>query len=228
MEVKIRNKEIIGKLNGFVDEFFSVGAHADPTHDFFSPEDGKTNGEYYITEEYLRNNILPTADEDHEGYPVQHFAHPIEDMAKRDKRYHDFQYYVKRVYPKELGMHSSALFNYYPPGGFVGWHTNWNAHAYQVLFTWSRTGEGYFRYYDIQKDEVVTIPDVPGWQCRWYYFGKKNEPEHHCWHAAYTKCDRLTIAYKIFNGFPGKSDPEMDLKTQNLRDEIIYGIEHDY
>jgi hypothetical protein len=23
-------------------------------------------------------------------------------------------------------MHS-ALLNYYPPGGFVGWHTNWNA-----------------------------------------------------------------------------------------------------
>ena len=42
----------------------------------------------------------------------------------------------------------------------MGWHTNYDANAYQVLFTWSETGEGFFEYYDKQKDEIVKIEDV--------------------------------------------------------------------
>ena len=81
---------------------------------------------------------------------------------------------VKYDFASQLGAHTSALLSYYPPGGFVGWHTNYDATAYQVLFTWS-DGNGYFRYYDMAKDEVVTIQDVEGWQCRHYYFEAENK-----------------------------------------------------
>jgi hypothetical protein len=144
-------------------------------------------------------------------------------MAQRDPdKWKSIEYTVKKKFPEVLGVHSSALFNYYPPGGFVGWHTNWNANAYQLLFTWSRTGNGYFKYWDLEKQEIVTIQDVPGWQCRWYYFGRHDEPNHHCWHAAYAGCDRVTLAYKVLNDRIGS---DTDRKAIILKDQIIEDIE---
>ena len=72
----------------------------------------------------------------------------------RDKVKHDFA--------REIGAHTSALLSYYPRGGFVGWHTNWNANAYQVLFTYSETGNSYFRYYDKQSGDIITLDEKPG------------------------------------------------------------------
>ena len=97
---------------------------------------------------------------------------------------------------------------------FVGWHTNYDANAYQVLFTWSETGEGFFEYYDKQKDEIVKIEDVPGQQCRHYYFGAGDEPDLH-WHAAYTECQRITLAYKFVNN---GSIHTQKTHTRQLRD----------
>ena len=222
MEVQINNKELLDTLNGFVNELRSTKGYNDPKYEFFAPADAKLNGKHYTSEEYLK---IAIAKENDSGYPEEHYSQPFSLMRQKDEKWGDLEYRVKKEFPAEIGAHSSALFNYYPPGGFVGWHTNWNANAYQILFTWSETGAGYFRYWDVNKKEVVTIPDVPGWQCRWYYFGLKNEPEHHCWHAAYTECDRVTLAYKVYNGPEGKSDPQ-DALAQTLRDGIIEDIEY--
>ena len=95
--------------------------------------------------------------------PDRYFAQPIAKMVREDKEtWGDFMQKVKYDFASELGAHTSALLSYYPPGGFVGWHTNYDANAYQVLFTWSETGEGFFEYYDKQKDEIIKIDDVPG------------------------------------------------------------------
>jgi hypothetical protein len=66
-----------------------------------------------------------------------------------------------------------------------------------MLFTYSLDGNGYFNYLDNKTNEIVTIPDKKGWQCRWFYFGEKNDPDNHCWHSAYTSCDRFTMAVKF-------------------------------
>ena len=115
----------------------------------------------------------------------------------------------------------------------MGWHTNWNANAYQVLFTWSETGDGYFRYWDLEKQEMVHVPDVKGWHCRHYYFGHLNEPDKHCWHAAYAGCPRITLAYKFINhlGSAGDQktihpvDPEKDVQARMLRDSLIEEVQ---
>lgn len=220
-EVIIRNKELLNILDGFVETFRSIEGYNDPKYRFFSPEDAPSNGERYCNEDYLFSQMALGSK--HSGFPEQHFSQPVSQMAQKDpEKWKDIEYTVKKKFPEVLGVHSSALFNYYPPGGFVGWHTNWNANAYQILFTWSETGNGYFKYFDNKEQKIVTIQDVPGWQCRWYYFGKYDEPDHHCWHAAYAGCDRITLAYKVLNERIGT---ETDRKAITLRNQIIEDIE---
>jgi hypothetical protein len=147
-------------------------------------------------------------------------------MVREDKEmWGGFMQKVKYDFASELGAHTSALLSYYPPGGFVGWHTNFDANAYQVLFTWSETGDGFFEYYDKKNDEIIKIPDVPGWQCRHYYFGAGHEEDLHCWHAAYAECQRITLAYKFVNN--GSVDNPEDAQARQMRDMLIEEIENE-
>jgi len=222
MEVKIRNKDFLATLDAFKDQMFAVEGYNDPKYHVYSEPDDKHRGRYYTSEHYLRNISLNAKEP--VGPPDRHFAQPIAKMVREDpEKWSAYMQLVKYDFASEIGAHTSALLSYYPPGGFVGWHTNWDASAYQVLFTWS-TGDGYFSYYDKEKDEMITIQDVPGWQCRHYYFGPKEEPENLCWHAAYAGGERITLAYK-FCGY-GKNDPR-DEKARQLRDLLIEEIESD-
>ncbi|MGB2427847.1 MAG: hypothetical protein ACPH9N_09255, partial [Alteromonas sp.] len=63
----------------------------------------------------------------------------------------------------------------------------------------------------------------PGWQCRHYYFGAGHETDLHCWHAAYTECQRITLAYKFVNN--GSVDNPEDAQARQLRDMLIEDIE---
>ena len=151
-------------------------------------------------------------------------AVPISRMEKIDPDiWTPFRKRARINFTLQIGATHAALTNYYPPGGFVGWHTNWNAAAHQMIFTWSKTGEGYFKYYDNKTKEIVTIPDVPGWQCRYYYFGKIEEVNHWCWHSAYTYCDRITLAYKFQNTSIYHRD---NVIAESIRDDLIEELEH--
>ena len=68
----------------------------------------------------------------------------------------------------------------------------------------------------------MTIQDVPGWQCRHYYFGPEDEPHNHCWHSAYAGDERITLAYKFVGH--GENDPR-DAQARHLRDMLIEEIE---
>lgn len=220
-EVVIRNKNLLNRLNGFIDEFFQIEGYDDPKYRVFSSEENVENAEYYCGKEWLEHMLLNW--NAHSGYPEQHMAQPVSTMVAKDRdKFINFKEKVKNDFAAEIGAMHSALLNYYPPGGFVGWHTNWNANCYQILFTWSKSGNGYFKYYDKKKNEIVTIQDVPGWQCRHFYFGRKDELDHHCWHAAYAGEDRITLAYKFTNN--SLNDP-MDATARMLRDQLIEEIE---
>lgn len=220
-EVVIRNKNILNRLNGFVEEFLSIDGYDNPKYRVPSSQEDVENAEYYCSREWL-DHMLKKWD-NHHGYPEQYMAQPISKMVDEDpEKFTEFKNKVRNDFATEIGAMHSALLNYYPPGGFVGWHTNWNANCYQILFTWSKTGNGYFKYYDKQKDEIVTIQDKPGWQCRHYYFGRKEELDHHCWHAAYAGEDRITLAYKFVNNSLDHPD---DAQARMLRDQLIEEIE---
>ena len=143
-EVIIRNKNLLNKLNNFVDEFFSIDGYDDESHRVFSNEEHVKNPEYYCDELWLKTMLDNW--EAHSGFPEQHMAQPISRMVTNSpEKFTDFRNKVKNDFTAEIGAGNSALLSYYPAGGFVGWHTNWNANAYQILFTWSKTGNGYFK-----------------------------------------------------------------------------------
>lgn len=219
-EVTIRNKDFLATLDAFKDQMFAVEGYNDPKYQVFSDPGDKFRGKYYTSEWYLRHLSLQGK---LVGPPDRHFAQPIAKMVREDpEKWSAYMQLVKYDFASEIGAHTSALLSYYPKGGFVGWHTNYDASAYQVLFTWSETGDGYFKYYDKEKDEIVTIQDKPGWQCRHYYFGPENEPHNHCWHSAYAGCKRITLAYKFVGH--GEDKPE-DKQARYLRDLLIEEIE---
>ena len=222
-EVVIRNEEMLEVLNGFSEEMLSKPSYNDEKYWTYHERKDIDLGSYYTSREYLLD-CLSRGQEGLVGPPDRYFAQPISKMVREDKEmWGDFMQKVKYDFAAELGAHTSALLSYYPPGGFVGWHTNFDANAYQVLFTWSETGDGFFEYYDKQKDEIIKIPDVPGWQCRNYYFGAGHETDLHCWHAAYTECQRITLAYKFVNN--GSVDNPEDAQARQLRDMLIEDIE---
>jgi len=221
-EVVIRNKEMLDVLNSFSEEMLSKPSYNDEKYwTYRIPEDIEM-GEFFCSEEYLKECL---SREELVGAPDRYFAQPISNMVRKDPElWEDFMQKVKYDFASEIGAHTSALLSYYPPGGYVGWHTNYDASAYQVLFTWSENGDGYFRYYDKERDEIVTIEDVPGWQCRHYYFGAENEKDLHCWHSAYNGSgQRITLAYKFVNN--GSVNNPEDVQARLLRDLLIEDIE---
>lgn len=98
-----------------------------------------------------------------------------------------------------LGARNNALKMYYPPKGFIGWHNNSNAHGYNIVMTYSKTGDGAFYSYDLNKKEIIEFKDKPGWTVKVGYFGRFSEPDKIYWHCARTECDRLTLSYVIYD-----------------------------
>lgn len=228
MEVSIRNKQFLKTLDSIIDDFYTGPEYDAERHAVFSSQEDRSRGEYYCSKEWL--DICLSGDPI--GPPQNHYAHPVGKRRRESQYWENYVERVKYEFPKEIGAHTSALLSWYPPGGFVAWHTNWDATAYQILFTWSKDGNGYFRYLDNATGEIVTIQDKPGWQCRWYYFGRKDEPENICWHSAYCGSERMTLAYKFVSSARGPNnsyveDAEKRRQAENLRDMLIEEIEND-
>lgn len=100
---------------------------------------------------------------------------------------------------KTFSLKRNALFAVYPPGGYISWHNNANASAYNIIFTWSENGNGYWEHYDNRTKEFVKIPDKPGWQCKAGYFGAYEDGEDKLvYHTARTYDSlRMTIAFVL-------------------------------
>jgi hypothetical protein len=104
-----------------------------------------------------------------------------------------------------LGAKFCALKAFYPQHGHIGWHNNWNAPGYNIIFTYSEKGDGYWRHIEPNTSSGITpnlsamvhIPDAPGWHCKVGYFGSKKELDRVKWHCAYTNEPRLTVSYVI-------------------------------
>lgn len=97
-----------------------------------------------------------------------------------------------------LGAKFNAVHVYYPRGGFMGWHNNWDCPGYNILISHSPDGNGFFRYRDVDTKEIVTMEDKIGWSCKVGYYGGKEESEDvHYWHCAGSKSPRQTFGFVI-------------------------------
>lgn len=229
-ELTIRNKDILSKLDYIKSGVLKTKLIENPEKFFnnernsiergriltYTPDDAIFNPEKYLKSDYLVKHMN---DPDHKGFPVEYYSLPLDRLKSIDSNLEKIDDYARHEFIADLGANSSAVFLYYPPGGFVGWHTNQNNSGYQFIFSWSEKGDGYFQYYDKQKEEIVRLPDKSGWQARYYHFGK-DEPDH-CWHSAYTNVPRITVCVL----FRWHDKPHMKKQILAMKDQLIEEIE---
>lgn len=80
---------------------------------------------------------------------------------------------------------------YYPPGGFMGWHTNSNAEGYRVYMTYCKeSNKSFFRYLD---GEIKTDWEQAGWNCRLFEVRK----DKLYWHCVWSDTDRYSFGFRF-------------------------------
>ena len=195
-EIVIRNEGLLQTLNDTVEMFLEHRELMTELSDNLQRDVPVEEWEKFCKEDYLHEMIATGVD--HAGFPETGYGFQVaQGVRQRPDVFTPLKDWTKNQLPMMFGARSNSLTSYYPPNGFVGWHTNWNASAYQIIITWSENGDGYFSYYDKETDTIITEQDVKGWQARWYRFGRYDEPQHHCWHTAWTNSPRFTLAFKF-------------------------------
>ena len=81
---------------------------------------------------------------------------------------------------------------WYPPNGYMGWHSNADHDAYRLYATWSEKGlNSFFRYRDPVTGEVVTSWDKKGWTFRMF----NCTAEQKVWHCVYSGGSRISLGF---------------------------------
>ena len=81
----------------------------------------------------------------------------------------------------------------YYPSGFMGWHEDICAAGYLIMFSYSESGQGDFKYFDRTTDSVTVLPDKSGWMVRSGFTGDNND--NAWWHCVSSECPRWTWIY---------------------------------
>ena len=198
--ISIRNTEVLDALNEYKD--FLMNNNID-NHLYCQCKDKIEHMDYYTDQEFL-NKVIAQG-ENHKGFPdvmlsytgLMPFKLGEEKPMKTPmgQAFVDASSKLNSRLMEVLSARVNTLNTVYPPGGFISWHNNANASGYNILFSWSETGDGCFKYWDIKKQEIITMQDVPGWQCKMGYFGPYFKPDTVCYHSAKTNCWRISVAY---------------------------------
>ena len=177
----------------------------------------KLYSEGRASEAASREYLVAMDADNHNGFPPDMFGFDLNyDTLKRQTIKADSKFFeeirqmnnsVDDKLRNFLGARFAALKAYYPKDGYIAWHTNWNAAGYNIIFTYSEGGDGYWRHIDPENskshkpdvEKMVHIQDKPGWHCKVGYFGTKQETDKIVWHSAYTNEPRLTMSYIIYD-----------------------------
>ena len=193
--IEINNEEVLDILNEYSDWFFQSDltklteiAHSRERHQDMTLEQA-------CGEEYLKEIVAK--DGEHIGYPEKTLSvdigtsenAPDDHKEKRNKLAEELCAY--------LGARNQAVNVFYPKEGYMGWHNNWNASGYNILLSYSPTGNGFFRYMDPLTKEIVTMEDKPGWTCKVGYYGRGREPDKVYYHCAGSYEPRITLGLVV-------------------------------
>jgi hypothetical protein len=211
--VEIRNKDVLDILQNIKYNYITKWSPSETNMKITGP-DGTTR-EDWISHEFL--DKLMSIGRKHDGSPPAALSYALKPDHYDGKHKTDYSLDYMSLDAKlkeRLGLDCCALSQLYPPGGYIGWHTNENASAHNLLFTWSETGDGYFEYVDPETKEIVRMKDKKGWSCKAGYFGSKNQPEKIVYHAASTDCWRITVSYTLGHNFEYWQDVIEDISTE--------------
>jgi len=193
--VDIKNKDILNILNEFIDLWWDK-KETDLQKFYLGAKE--ENREDYISDEYKIK--IMNMGSFHNGYPEKLRGYSIK-PTESSTRFSDIEITKKYIEINEklqvlLSTKHNALCAIYPPEGFISWHNNANASAYNLIFTWSENGNGYWKHIDPYTGKDVVVQDIPGWQCKAFYFGAyEDKPEDIVYHMASTDCWRMTVSY---------------------------------
>jgi len=196
-EIVIKNHELKSYLYGFSNWFFNQDISG------FIKESTSTPPDFTcITQAYL--NDLIQKDFRHEGFPEDMRGLELSEEVLKKPQFFEFREPIRDMMFQVtafIGARHNALTAFYPEDGYIGWHTNWNAFGYNLIFSFSENGTGLFKYFDKKTKEIVELYDEKAvWTCKAGYFGSYEEKENHFWHAAESNGSRrLTFAYVIPN-----------------------------
>ena len=116
------------------------------------------------------------------------------DNLVRIKRFMDIpeiMWQVQTAFPKKRIVLSGDF--YYPPTGFMGWHTNHNSPCDRIYINYaSEDNKSFFRYY--WDGKIVTDYDNKGMNAR--MFTCPGEPPYF-WHCVGSECDRISLGFKL-------------------------------
>ena len=133
------------------------------------------------------------ADEDSSRYRLGEYSDHIEYME-----------YVARKFLLEKEIINKNDFitrsgeGVYPPGGYMGWHTNRNRAGIRCYFNWaSESGKSGLKYWYEGTDKIIRDSiDQIGWQLRMF----STDYSKPFWHAVWSDCTRLSIGFRIIKG----------------------------
>tara|TARA_B100000927_G_scaffold216470_1_gene176681 strand:- start:266 stop:931 length:666 start_codon:yes stop_codon:yes gene_type:complete len=174
--------------------------------------------EYYCSDNYLKEIV--DKDGEHEGYPEVSYAYDL-NMGKHGEAFNSKYEEITEEVISFTGAAYQAVHVYYPKGGFMGWHNNWNASGYNILLSYTEKGTGFFKYrkphLDRTINDVVHMQDPGGWCCKVGYYGRGREPEKVYYHCAGTYEPRLTFGFVI---------PHLDMWRNMVEDISGEDAEH--
>ena len=103
----------------------------------------------------------------------------------------EIEWLVQSAFPKKRVQLSGDF--YYPPTGFMGWHTNNDQPYDRVYINYaSADKKSFFRY--LKDGEVITDYDDKGITIREFDIPK---PPDYFWHCVGSECDRYTFGFRI-------------------------------
>lgn len=178
-------------LTSILDQFINLVEKSDVVNTMERLEGNQRD--WHTSLEYLETLYK----QPHDGYPESAYSYCLKPEHHKSldscykKEYNILDWKIR----SELGIQHCALSQMYPEGGYIGWHSNEETPAHNLIFTWSETGDGYFEWVDPITKEHIRMQDTQGWQCKAGYFGE--DKHDRIFHHASTNCKRVTLSYTL-------------------------------
>jgi len=114
-------------------------------------------------------------------------------MIRRDfTLVHEIVYFLKDITDKDAYMSGNGF--WYPPGSFLGWHTNEKLPGWRMYITHATEGgKSYLRYRDTKEYKIHTAYEKKGWNIRFFKITKENP----LWHCVWSDTDRYSIGWNL-------------------------------
>lgn len=139
--------------------------------------------EYHTSEEYLRNCL--TAGINHDIAESRYLGKFQQDLNRRLIRF------LIPLYPKSSIVPSGNFL--YPPGGYMGWHTNSDFPCKRVYITFAeQINKSGFKYLD-KTNKVVDDVDEQHITIREFDISSSE----HLWHCVYSNTNRYSFGFRV-------------------------------